>query len=86
MTNKKLIKLKKGDLFRITFFTRANGFKGGGTRVLIGRCLFLQTRRSWVILHFNIILKYIKFFFKIPLYSPLIIDLRILKNDTKKKK
>jgi hypothetical protein len=72
----------KGDIIKLTFFTRGNGFKGGGTRVLVGRCMFLKQRHQWVILHFCVIFKYVKFFFKIPLLIPLITNVHIL--DSKK--
>lgn len=68
--------VKKGDLISLTFFTRANGFKGSGTRVLIGRCLYLKQRHNWVVLHFCVIFKYVRFYFKIPLFSPIITKLK----------
>jgi hypothetical protein len=73
-----MLKLRKGDIIRVTFFTRANGFKGSGTRVLIGRCMFIKQRNNWIILHFCVIFKYIKFFFKIPLLSPIITKVSII--------
>jgi len=71
-------RVKKGDIISLTFFTRANGFKGAGTRVLTGRCLFLKRRHKWLVLHFCVIIRYVKFVFKIPLHSPLITKLKIL--------
>ena len=73
-----LEKIKKGDLIRVTFFTRANGFKGGGYRILYGRCMFLKKRCNWTILHFCVISKYIRFFFVIPLTKPLVIQTEIV--------
>ena len=71
----KMFVVKKGDIIKLTFFTRSDGFKGGGYRTLLGRCLFLKKRNNWIILHFRVIIKYIKFFFKIPLIYPLIFNI-----------
>jgi len=73
-------RIRKGDIISLTFFTRANGFKGAGTRVLTGRCLFLQRRNDWIVLHFCVIIKYVKFIFKIPLHTPLITKIKILES------
>ncbi len=70
--------VKKGDIIKLTFFTRSDGFKGGGYRTLLGRCLYLKTRNKWTVLHFRVIIKYIKFFFKIPLVYPLIFNIETI--------
>lgn len=71
-------RLKKGDLIRVTFFTRANGFTGGGYRILYGRCMFLKQRSNWIVLHFCVISKYIRFFFVLPLTRPLVTQAEIV--------
>jgi len=75
-----MVHVRKGDIISLTFFTRANGFKGSGTRVLIGRCLFLKKRNNWVVLHFCVVIRYVKFIFKIPLFSPLVTKVRIVES------
>jgi len=75
--------LRKGDIISLTFFTRANGFKGAGQRKLTGRCLFLKKRNNWVILHFCVIIRYVKFIFKIPLYAGLITNIKHIFIDNK---
>jgi hypothetical protein len=75
-------RVKKGDTVSLTFFTRSDGFKGSGVRVLTGRCLFLKRRHNWVVMHFCVTFRYVKFIFKIPLHTPIITKLKVIsKND-----